>query len=357
MILRPETPGAPAPAGSSPSGGAQRAIDVSAIIVCFGDPRPLYNCLESLLTRCRVRPSAVLLVDNNPPPRRLRAEALPPAFREIGGEIVVPGENVGFGRGVNLACARVRTGYALVINPDLVLEPDALETLFHTLARDPRVAVVGPALYNEGAERPETPRRRSPGLGGDLLGLSGLGRLLAPSGRGRKLRAVRPPEGGEGSPGSDAREASPSESGPLECSFLSGACLLLRMEAFTGVGGFDPRFFLYYEDADLCRRLHRAGWKLLLLPAARARHAHGASFSDPVSRQAASLRGALLYHRKYGGPLGGVVYRAGLLLLYVPRLLLGFASYLPGAPRAHWSPGQRARMIGAVARIALGDGA
>ena len=59
--------------------------------------------------------------------------------------------------------------------------------------------------------------------------------------------------------------------------WLSGACLLLRREAFEQVGGFDPAYFMYFEDVDLGDRLGRAGWLSVYAPAARVHHVGGAT--------------------------------------------------------------------------------
>jgi len=85
--------------------------------------------------------------------------------------------------------------------------------------------------------------------------------------------------------------------GGREVDWVSGACMLVRRDAFDRVGGFDERFFLYWEDADLCRRLRGAGWRVRYQPAARVVHLVGRS-----SRTNASLairafhRSAYLYY-------------------------------------------------------------
>src|SRR6185436_15786996 len=69
--------------------------------------------------------------------------------------------------------------------------------------------------------------------------------------------------------------ASGVESAPVD--WVMGAAMLIRREMFTAAGGFDERFFLYWEDADLCRRLWQRGWSTRYVPRARVTHAGGAS--------------------------------------------------------------------------------
>jgi N-acetylglucosaminyl-diphospho-decaprenol L-rhamnosyltransferase len=303
--------------------------DVAAVVVCYGEGGHLGNCVSSLLAQESSRLSSLVLVDNNPPAERVRLEDLPAGFAAAGGRILTPGTNLGFARAINLALSEISAAFVLIVNPDLVLEPDALGLLLRAMETDEAAAAAGPAVALEGGGREPEPPSSWPGLAGDLLSLSGLSRLR------RELRFV-------------GRERQPY-------TFLCGACWLLRRDAVLRVGGLDPRFFLYYEDADLCRRLVQEGYRLVYEPAAHARHVHGGSFRDPVHRQTVSLRGALLYHRKYGGIAGATAYRLGLLLLYVPRLLLGFLSYLPGMPRTSLTAGQRRRMLGAVLRVSTAE--
>ena len=63
----------------------------------------------------------------------------------------------------------------------------------------------------------------------------------------------------------------------MELDWVSGACMLVRREAFDRVGGFDPRFFLYWEDADLCRRMRSNGYRVRYHPSARVAHTVGQS--------------------------------------------------------------------------------
>ncbi len=318
---------------------APPAAKIAAVIVCYGDSGNLSRCIDSLLAQGSPHLTSLVLVDNNPPAGRVRLESLPRGFAAAGGRILTPGSNLGFGRAVNLAATEIPEAFLLVVNPDLVLEPGALEMLRLAIESDAGIAAVGPTVVQEGTGEAVNPPASYPRLGRDLLALSGLSRLGA-RGRGRSPAAA---------------DSGPTGRGTQPRTFLSGACLLVRRDALSRVGGFDPRFFLYYEDADLCRRLTQAGCRLHLAPDARARHVHGGSFEDPVFRGTVSLRGALLYHRKHGGRFAEEVYRLGMLFLYLPRLALGFLSLLPGLPRTSFTAGQRWRMMRAVLRVAFGD--
>ena len=88
---------------------------------------------------------------------------------------------------------------------------------------------------------------------------------------------------------------------PLAVNWLSGACLLIRAEAWRAGGGFDPRFFFYWEEADLCRRVQEQGWRVVFEPAAEAVHLGGGSSGNPaLLRQ--FFRSLYLFYAKHYPP-------------------------------------------------------
>lgn len=156
--------------------------------------------------------------------------------------------NLGFGSGCNLGAAHAETEFLLFINPDARLDPGALDQLLAAAARHPQAAAFGPVMVDD-------------------------------TGRARYKRnsyllpcASKPPR----APGPDDRVVG----------VLSGAVIMVRSAAFQAVGGFDPAIFLYFEDDDLALRLTKSCGPLILVPAARARHALGRSstLSPSLSR-------------------------------------------------------------------------
>lgn len=156
--------------------------------------------------------------------------------------VLEAGANLGFGRANNLGLAQVSTPYALLLNPDCILAPGALEELVAAAERYPDAAIVGPKLYD------------APGV---------------PSLSFRRAFYERQPKG--------VTEAE----GDLCADFLTGTAMLLNMGAIRRIGFFDPWFFLYFEDDDLCLRVRRAGGSLVL--AAHAVGEHLVQQSSPAS--------------------------------------------------------------------------
>ena len=209
-------------------------------------------------------------------------------------------ENVGFARACNQGARACAAPYLLFLNPDATLAPGSLSTLAAILEARPRVGVVGP-------------RTRS--ANGDIQVSTGPDLSLVSEVRQRRLvRGVarRDP--------AVLVEAEGLHAVEREADWVSGACLMIRRQAFDAVAGFDERFFLYEEDADLCRRVRQAGWQVLFSPTAEARHALGRSMArTPERARLEYQRSHLLYYRKHCGP----AQRAALQLWLAARAALG----------------------------------
>jgi GT2 family glycosyltransferase len=164
-------------------------------------------------------------------------------------------KNIGFGRAVNLARVRLHTPYLWILNPDVLPAPNALRILHQHLRLHPDVGLVVPKLLGLDGQLQYSVRRYYdlPTL---LLRRSPLGRFFPNAPRLRRHLM------------SDWDHAD-----IREIDWALGACLLLRATAVPAEV-FDPRFFLYFEDVDLCLTLQTAGWKTVYHPDAVARHAH-----------------------------------------------------------------------------------
>ena len=177
------------------------------------------------------------------------------ARRTPGVEVVATGRNLGYGGAANLGVAGTTEEWVLVANPDIAFEPGAIDELLAVAARWPRAGALGPRIHtSEGMLYPSA--RELPSLG------RGVGHAAL-----RVGVAVEPVD--RVLPAREGRAHARGSSG-----WLSGACLLLRREAFEAVGGFDEAYFMYFEDTDLCERLAEAGWDVVYAPSATVVH-HG----------------------------------------------------------------------------------
>jgi GT2 family glycosyltransferase len=227
--------------------------------------------------------------------------------RHSGALVIANAENVGFARACNQGWRASRAPHVLFLNPDAEVTPGAIETLVGLLEGRPAVGAAGP---------------RTRGTDGTIQVSTGPDLALLPELRQRRLvRGVA-----RGEPRALA-EAEALHSREHEPAWVSGSCLLARRTALEAVGGFDERFFLYEEDADLCRRLREAGWRVLFTPAAEVKHHLGHSMSKAPRRARLEYhRSHLLYYRQHNGPLSRVALRAYLALRGAGAWLVATAS-------------------------------
>ncbi len=189
----------------------------------------------------------VVVVDNHSPPHRL-GRAL---RRWEGVSLRRWGRNRGFARAVNEGCRLSGGAWLLLLNPDVTLPEEFLERVLaladELAANEPRAGIVGFQLRNgDGTRQPSC--GPFPTFAGTLAGLA------LPRAR-RKYYTRRP------------RRRCPVD-------WATGCCLLVRRECLEDVGGLDERFFLYYEDVDLCRRAWERGWSVCYEPGLRVVHHH-----------------------------------------------------------------------------------
>jgi N-acetylglucosaminyl-diphospho-decaprenol L-rhamnosyltransferase len=221
----------------------------------------------------------VILVDNG------STDGVPEAAaqRYDNVELLPAGSNRGYGRAANLGAARAETEWIVVANQDLQFAPGSLDVLFEATARWPRAGSLGPAILTpDGSLYPSA--RALPSLG------RGIGHALC----------------GWWWPSNPWTSSYRQERGtPTEhaVGWLSGSCLLVRAEAFAGIQGFDPSYFMYFEDLDLGERFGRAGWLNVYVPDAVVTHQGGqATERDRSAMVAEHHRSAYRYlSRRYSG--------------------------------------------------------
>jgi N-acetylglucosaminyl-diphospho-decaprenol L-rhamnosyltransferase len=284
--------------------------DVAVVAVTYSPGESLTDFLDTLAKATNLDVD-VVLADNGSTDGSVQAMAERAEVR-----LVETGGNVGYGRAANAGVRETTAEFVVVANPDIEWEPGSLDQLLAAARRWPNGASFGPLIHTpEGDVYPSA--RALPSLG------RGIGHALFgwwwPSNPWTAAYRVE-------------RRA------PVErtAGWLSGSCLLLRRDAFDEVGGFDPGYFMYFEDLDLGDRLRAAGWHNVYVPSAVVCHTGGhATSRDPARMAAEHHRSAWRYlSRRYAGwrwlPLR-LALRAGLgvrsaLASRVPRVAAGAAA-------------------------------
>jgi N-acetylglucosaminyl-diphospho-decaprenol L-rhamnosyltransferase len=293
------------------------------VAVTYSPGEALEGFIDSLATATE-RPVEVLLADNGSTDGAPeRAAAVHPHVR-----LLPTGGNIGYGAAANAGLAGLATGYALIANPDVRFEPGSVDELLAVAQRWPRAATVGPAIRTPDDELYPSAR--------DLPQLStGVGHAL--------FGWVWPTN-----PWTARYRREREEPRERPAGWLSGSCFLVDLEAFWSVGGFDPGYFMYFEDVDLADRLGRRGWLHVYAPSAVVVHEGGhATRRDPHRMQRVHHTSALRYlARRYPGRRYAPL-RAGLRAGLGARMLL---AYVSGRVAAGARPQRTTEALGAAER-------
>jgi N-acetylglucosaminyl-diphospho-decaprenol L-rhamnosyltransferase len=199
----------------------------------------------------------------------------------------------------------------MFINPDTLVEGDFFESLEKFLDENPRAGVAGPMIVDAEGDVQLTARKELSFVSGFLGRTSLLTRLFP---KNPLVKRLFP--------------AAEMLTGPAVVDWISGTCMTVRRQTLDEIGPMDERFFMYFEDADLCRRAQGASWLVYYLPQVKVLHHSGVSSRNRPRAIWDLHKSAFLYHRKHGshGPLG--LYSILTLVGLVGRALVKLATSL-----------------------------
>lgn len=207
---------------------------------------------------------------------------------------IFTGRNNGFGRACNIGLNQVKTEYTLFLNPDAVIEPDAVTAMIDFMEANPKVGIVGPATYfgasNRAPHHQATSRLPTP-----WSVIKGAMPILAGTNSSRPIV-----------PGSK----------PFQTGWVCGAVMLVRTDMARDLGGFDPRLFLYSEETDLSKRAAAAGYETWAFGTATAKHIGGASSSGDATKKSGCIgkhfyQSRHYYMRKHYGKFAAAIAELG----------------------------------------------
>jgi GT2 family glycosyltransferase len=264
------------------------SFDVSIVIVSFNTRDLLRECVMSVFRAVGSLRIQVIIVDNasTDGSAAMVEQEFPDAV------LIRSKVNLGFGRANNLGFQSARGRYVVLLNSDAFLTAGSLERSVAQMDANPHAGIGGGRLVGtDGSLQPSG--RMFPTVLNDLIVLSGLAARFPRSrffGRFDRTWA-------------DERKSA-------EVDWVPGAYSIIRADALADVGHFDPRFFLYYEEVDLCRRMKQRGYSVWYWPDVRVVHIGGESSRQVPSLEISSagaqltlwrMRSMLLYYRKHHG--------------------------------------------------------
>jgi len=221
--------------------------DVTIVITSFKSNEIIKNCLNSI-----DRQYQVILVENSNDlefKKNIEQE-----FSNV--ECILTGENFGYGKANNIGLKKVKTKYALILNPDATLHTSTLENFFKEIKQIPEFAIIGPHIQEKKDEN---------------------------------------------------KKIDNYSSSPILVKNVKGFAMFLNMSEFQDIGFFDENFFFYFEEIDLCRRLINSRKKIYLVPSIKINHTGGQSHSKEINKEMELSRNwhwmwsTFNYHKKYKG--------------------------------------------------------
>jgi GT2 family glycosyltransferase len=219
--------------------------------------------------------------------------------------LVANSRNLGYGAAANQGIALSQSRAVLLLNGDTQLMPGTLQHLESYLHDHPHVAIVGPLLVSPSGQH-QSSCRTFPGLLATILEEGALGPLLrhVPF-----LREMYPPTA--------------SHTKPRGVAWVQGAAMAIRRSAFDAAGGFDPDFFMYFEEVDLCYRLAASGWDVHFAPLGPVVHVGGASARQRRADMAVQIFASrLLFYRKHYSRVRQVMVISVIYWIALARLVV-----------------------------------
>ena len=271
-------------------------------VVSYNTHDLLRACLDSVLANPLAAAGdslsdSVIVVDNGSTDGTL--EMIRSDYSHV--QLFTNTRNAGYGAAANQAFAQCQADYVLLLNSDTRLMPDGLVQLRAFLDQHADVAIVGPRLLNpDGTLQPSCFHFPTPLE--VFLDVANARKLIG------HLPRLR-----------DVYLRTWDHAHPRQVAWVSGAALAIRRSAFEMVHGFDPSFFFYYEETDLCFRLHQTGWKVFFAPVTDVVHVGGASSRSQQTQLTVQLYASLahFYRQHYT-----LVARVALALLLQAVALL-----------------------------------
>ncbi len=262
---------------------------VSIILVNFNGARFLRTCIQSLADKTRGVAYEIILVDNasTDESRNLVRKQFPSV------RLIESNVNLGFSAGNNLGVKHATGSHFCFLNTDTYLLEDSVSILSEYLDDNSSVGIVGPRLtFPDGSFQLSS--GRLPAFGVELVDKI---RYAADRHWHRALARIN-----------NALALRTREVG-----WVTGACMMVRREAFENVSGFDEQMFMYYEDKDLCKRVGDAGWKIVYYPQTSVVHLLGGSSVGRSSDVNKCYRESQLhYYRKHHSGLHARLVKASL---------------------------------------------
>ena len=239
---------------------------ITIIINTFKSDDKIFECLDSINSNCRI-----IVVENSS--NLTFKKNIEKHYPNV--DCILTGENLGYAKGNNLGLSKVKTQYALILNPDAKLENDTLENFFVSIEKIKDFAIIGPAKQDEFSNK----------------------------------------------------ENFSNKANLFEVESLKGFAMFININQIKDIGFFDPNFFIYLEEIDLCRRIVKNNKKIYLDKNLKINHLGGSSHNEAInfemelSRNWHWMWSTFYFNKKHYGYLNSLIKISGKLVSSVSKMI------------------------------------
>lgn len=246
---------------------------ISIIIVNYKTADMVTAAVDSIVAHTAMIDYEIIVVDNCSGEQEINLLRRDTRYR-----LIALDKNLGFGGANNIGAAEAQSDYLFFLNPDTVLRNNAILYLYNYMQCHPECGIAGGNLYDVDGYPCHSFHRMLPSIGSEMD--------FATKQIYRRLRYGR------------STQFNYTKT-PLRVAMITGADLMIRKSLYDEIKGFDERFFMYCEDADLCQRVLALGYEIVSIPEAEITHLEGRSFTISEQRQRNILEGRKRYFEKH----------------------------------------------------------
>lgn len=251
---------------------------LSIVYVYYNTPEEIKSSIKSLASALRKISYEIIIVDN------ASVKNLPQDIYKLSNTHIIRNKrNSGYGKGLNQG-SRVALGkYLLLVNPDVEFTENSIKYLLDKIERDSKIGIIGPQIIDKRGEILQS-ISGMPYLPKALIVFSFIGKIWHHNSALKKYHNLNLDRNKE-----------------QYVDVIGGACMMMKKSLFNDIGGFDERFFMYFEEADFCFRIKENGYKVLYYPKAKVTHFVGRSSQNKEWIEKTFEQSRFRFFRKYHG--------------------------------------------------------
>lgn len=261
----------------------KKNLVVSIIFVYYNTPREIINALESIKKALGNYYYEVIVIDN------CSLKPLPKEISDFGIKVIKNKVNEGYGKALNQGVKAAKGEYLVFSNSDVVFLPNSIAAMVDVLENNKFIGAIGPQLLDN-KKKIQMVGSGMPFLPQALFVFSFLNKVF-PANRFSKNYYL----------------SNFDRKTEKEIPVLCGACFLMKRQIFDEIKGFDERFFMYFEEADICYRIKKQGYGVLYYPLAKVIHLIGKSSSDKSLIQKRFEESRYKFFKKYQNFIAAVI--------------------------------------------------